>query len=1394
MAGKQFRWKFIIDGEDKNGTPVLKKVRAEVEGLERAEKKGTETRGKYTKSSDTLFTSLSRLAGPLSLGLLIRQFGKVTAETELMKGQLVTMTGDAERAGLALDKLNSFAETTPFTLDQSVQGFVKLTALGLTPSERALSSYGNTASAMGKDLSQMIEAVADASTFEFERLKEFGIKARQQQDTVSFTFQGVTTTVEKNADAIEGFLTGIGENSFGDAMANQMERIPGMISNLSDAWDNLFRTIADMGGTDIYAGLLQGLSSLIKATSSGIGEMPKLFAALFGTISIHFSNMVATAELNFIALRVAGEEVGGALSTAFEISAAAVETVWTGTINLLSGLYADWIDFVAEGVEKIPGAGKFADDMRRTAINMRKSIEDTGTLSTKIDKILEAGNKASIERTAQANRERDSVGRANQQRIDAATTAVDLAFQETEATEEQQIALEDLAKTRGADASATEEQVTKAGELIASLEEEFALIGATDLEREFANRTREISADLTEEEAARIRELIGALKTEEDSQKSAATAAKDSAKIRQNAIENLQKDQAELIQNWIKEGKVDFDDFYDFVLDGWINTVSQMGAAWLTSGITSGSSFPFFGNGGGSGQSGGSGGGVGGLASSGIMSLLSPRGFVQGASNASFGAANLLESFGLDGLGNSARNQGLDLAMGSKFDVAKNFGLSAVGGIAGNYAGGKIGEGLLGKEAESNIASMILGTAGSIIGGPLGTFIGSTIGSFIDVAAGGDGKKRVNAGFLVNPASSNENTFGVNPFSSGFEPIGFANRADQGTANQIIEQFRNVDLVFTEIAKKFGVDVNLSGANLNGLNQAATPGSSGLFFGAGGDNALSGDIEAQLSNFLRQLIGQISGDLSAEVISAVDAAGNDPIAILDAFAAALAETTDATDKLTDSEKDLADERTASIGSFSSLVTELAKSSDSAQLLKKTLQSDIYGLLGISELRPTLGGNTSEAEISNIRDLRTFLLDQYEEEISRELELHEARAKSYKEQIDLSKSLEQTVSGILSGNLSHLSTKERFDFAMSQFDGIATKAEAGDLEAGKLAGGAGETAIKLIREMFASSSTSKELTQQVIERLVGLQDQFSTAQDPGSFSTPEYLNDRLVRELQVLQDDLVDVQNKIAEEALTALEKINISLQDLPEALAIIIARLLRQGSSGGSTTAPVLASTTPGPTHAIPIGTATPTPAQPNRVLPNTVEATQLPANAIPLEPSTFPSPGEINEFANAVLALPISDNEKTTMFLDQVIAQGVSSQYVATALGMSQTEVLEYARGVGIPAFARGGIVNGPTIAAIGEGGRSEAVIPLPNDFDINNLGGGGESVVTQLVTLNRTAQKQSQQIAALVENLRELKQVTFAAADHSSQQRNEANSQLSDIADNVENSGVGSKKYANQ
>lgn len=211
----------------------------------------------------TLFGgALGAVGSALSLGSLVdtqRQF-------DVLNSQLITATGGTTQAAAAFDELTKFAATTPYALEQSVQGFTQLKNLGLDPSMR---SYGNFAAAMGKDLNQMIEAVADASTFEFERLKEFGIKASQQGDKVSLTFQGVTTTIGKNSQEIQDYLLAIGETKFGDAMANRAKTLDGAMSNLGDNFNAFKLAIVQSGIGDVIQGIVinvaDGLSRMTEA-------------------------------------------------------------------------------------------------------------------------------------------------------------------------------------------------------------------------------------------------------------------------------------------------------------------------------------------------------------------------------------------------------------------------------------------------------------------------------------------------------------------------------------------------------------------------------------------------------------------------------------------------------------------------------------------------------------------------------------------------------------------------------------------------------------------------------------------------------------------------------------------------------------------------------------------------------------------------------------------------------------------------------------------------------------------------------------------------------------------------------------------------------------------------
>ncbi|QBQ72937.1 tape measure protein [Serratia phage Serbin] len=238
---------------------------------------GVKTSGSAAEKATASFSSaLARIAGPAAIAaaalLSLRKVTEVTRQFGILNAQLKVATGSAENAAAAFEALQDFAKETPFGLEQSTTAFVKLVNYGLTPSERALRSYGNTASSMSKTLDQMIEAVADAATGEFERLKEFGIKAKNNGDTIAFTFRGTTTSVKNNAAEIENYLIQLGENNFGTAMSEQMKTLDGAFANLSDNWDMLWLNISKTGIGDF-------ITAQVRQAGDSIQDLNDIFAS-----------------------------------------------------------------------------------------------------------------------------------------------------------------------------------------------------------------------------------------------------------------------------------------------------------------------------------------------------------------------------------------------------------------------------------------------------------------------------------------------------------------------------------------------------------------------------------------------------------------------------------------------------------------------------------------------------------------------------------------------------------------------------------------------------------------------------------------------------------------------------------------------------------------------------------------------------------------------------------------------------------------------------------------------------------------------------------------------------------------------------------------------------------
>lgn len=301
-------------------------------------------------------------------------------QLDKMSASLKTLTGSTQGARQALSILQDFARDTPYGLEQAVEGFRKLVALGLTPSEEALRSYGNTAAAMGKDLNQMIEAVADASTFEFERLKEFGIKAKQNKNDVEFTFQGTTTVVKKSAADIEQYLLNIGNVNFAGAMADQANTLNGAIASASDSWSQLKMTLATSLDVGALAEPIRYIDDLIQELNAQVasGELAAEMR-MWGDIA---SEVGSAIEMSFdVAFGFVGDAING-LNELWDFSSKSITDSGEQTATTIAESAADALDFIAE---EFTAMERFFEDMVKGAQDAGRLVKAAFTPGESVD-------------------------------------------------------------------------------------------------------------------------------------------------------------------------------------------------------------------------------------------------------------------------------------------------------------------------------------------------------------------------------------------------------------------------------------------------------------------------------------------------------------------------------------------------------------------------------------------------------------------------------------------------------------------------------------------------------------------------------------------------------------------------------------------------------------------------------------------------------------------------------------------------------------------------------------------------------------------------------------------------------------------------------------------------
>ncbi len=216
---------------------------------------------------------------------------ETTAKFETYGAIMKNALGSESAAQLALHDIQTLAAQTPFSVDELTNSFIKFVNRGLKPSMEDMKKMADLAASQGKSFDQLTEAVLDAGTGEFERLKEFGIQASKSGDQVSLSFKGVQKTVANTPDAINAALVGFGELNGVMGMTDTISgTLTGQVSNLGDTADQ----VAIQYGTGlkpVFVAIIQTIATFLGV----LGALPKFVVENRGLL---LGLVVAVATLN----------------------------------------------------------------------------------------------------------------------------------------------------------------------------------------------------------------------------------------------------------------------------------------------------------------------------------------------------------------------------------------------------------------------------------------------------------------------------------------------------------------------------------------------------------------------------------------------------------------------------------------------------------------------------------------------------------------------------------------------------------------------------------------------------------------------------------------------------------------------------------------------------------------------------------------------------------------------------------------------------------------------------------------------------------------------------------------------------------------------------------------
>ena len=269
----------------------------------------------------------------------------------------------------AMQRGVTFADDFNLSLKDTFESMHKMKVYGIDPTAKRLEEYGNVGIGAMKSVDQYVEMMADAMMGEFERTKEFGVKASQTAEKVQFAWsdssgKARSVVVKNNKKIIQSTL----ETIFNEKYVGQLEKYKnswkGFVQGLKTDYQLFQKAVMDAG---LFSYIKALTSSFTQEWTKSFGDtketakqfsdyLKEMIKSLIETVAF-FIDSWKGVKLVWATLKTAFwgvvSFIGGAINgivDAWDSMGVTMHNTWKSLIDTVGEAWSSFVNFFIKGI------------------------------------------------------------------------------------------------------------------------------------------------------------------------------------------------------------------------------------------------------------------------------------------------------------------------------------------------------------------------------------------------------------------------------------------------------------------------------------------------------------------------------------------------------------------------------------------------------------------------------------------------------------------------------------------------------------------------------------------------------------------------------------------------------------------------------------------------------------------------------------------------------------------------------------------------------------------------------------------------------------------------------------------------------------------------------------